>query len=157
MDQIFEMKCTCPPTRWQKGAAEHDPGCPIGDFISGKLNPQSRPESAVDEIGAELLASLVEEKLEPLLDEPLQFKHQVLVNAMAMVLEELERRAKDQPMGMLVSKLSDGQIRVDFSKKIKRFDMKREHAVDYAILILNQCGVALEIKTTLPPPAGDPV
>ena len=169
MDQTFEMRCTCPPTRWEKGAAEHDPGCPLGDFIAGKFNPQARPESAIDELAPELLAQLFHETREHLavgFDCPRHFlpewKHLpdnerlLLVATCKAVLAEIDRRAMLEPMGMLVSKLSDGQIRVDFSKKLKRFEMKREHAIDYAIAILNQCGVALEIKTILPPAPGEP-
>ena len=163
MDQTFEMRCTCPPTRWEKGDAAHDPGCPLGDFIAGKFNPQARPESAIDELAPELLAQLWYNTYEHLVHGSLRDNPWEVCDAQKLytdiaktVLTEIDRRAMLEPMGMLVSKLSDGQIRVDFSKRLKRFEMKREHAIDYAIAILNQCGVALEIKTILPPAPEEP-
>lgn len=61
-------------------------------------------------------------------------------------------------LAMLLGKTEDGRIRVDFQKPLKWFAMDKDQAINFALTILQHCGVPVTV-TLNPPPAssGDPV
>jgi hypothetical protein len=73
----------------------------------------------------------------------------LMVATAAEVLRALDQDPGDA-IAMLVSK-SGEKIRVDFQKRIKWFEFDTPHAINYALTILQHCGVPVNI--TLNPPA----
>lgn len=165
----MELKCTCPHTRWEQGAAPHEPGCPIGDWISGKPLA-SLP--VLDVVAAEELARLFHDtyiRLAPAFGwlvrlatatswEKLPKNNRLLMIATATeVLRALDNDPGEQ-LAMLVSKQGDGKIRVDFQSRVKWFAIEKDHAVNFALTILQHCGVPVSITLNPPPESsGAPV
>lgn len=67
------------------------------------------------------------------------------------VLSALDQDPGEQQT-MLFSKQADGKVRVDFQKRLKWFVMDKEHAINFALTILQHCDVPVNI-TLNPPPA----
>lgn len=158
----MDLKCTCPFSRWQKSTAAHEPGCPIGEWISGRSIDQM---PAIDALGAEQLARLFHETYERLAPAfgyttrqesavpwpEVPAKNQLLMIATAHeVLRQIDQEAGER-LAMLVSKSGD-KIRIDFQKRLRWFEIDKDHAVNYALTILQHCGVPVNI-TLNPPPA----
>jgi hypothetical protein len=153
---MIDLRCTC-NFGFSDGpeSVKHKPGCPIGDWFAGR--PAKEELSPIAQFGATQLANLWTETLDRLARTG-HFDSENLVIATAEeVLRKLEAAGQDEPLNMLISKHEE-KIRIDFTKRIGTFSMDKDHAVNFALTILQHCGVPVNI-TLNPPPAnsGDPV
>jgi len=73
-----------------------------------------------------------------------------MIATAAEVLKTIDQDAGEQQT-MLVSKQGE-KIRVDFQKRLRWFAFDKDHAVNFALTVLQHCGVPVNI-TLNPPPA----
>lgn len=152
---MTNLTCTCQADWWVEHPA-HQPGCPIGDFLAGSstLDPSAEflaklfhevYERLAPEFGYMTRFSLVDgwEKLP-------EANRKLMIATSAEVLRKLDAVAAE-PLTMLVSKRAE-KIRIDFSKLIRWFELEHNEAINFALTILQHCGVPVNI-TLHPPPA----
>ena len=70
--------------------------------------------------------------------------------AAATVTALLEGKIIEYPdpgdkLAMLLGRTEDGKIRVDFQKPLKWFAMDKDHAINFALTILQHCGVPVTV------------
>jgi hypothetical protein len=81
---------------------------------------------------------------------------------LAVILEGkiIEYDDPGDKLAMLLGKTEDGKIRVDFQKPLKWFAMPPDHAVSFALTILQHCGIPVQVNIAPAPGApetGKPV
>jgi len=161
----MDLKCTC-GFGFHDGpkSMRHLPGCPIGDWISGKTQLLTEL-TEIDVLAAEQLAKLFHEMYERLApqfgyktrdDSAAGWEKVPEINRTVMLAtcEEVLRKLDQDPgekLAMLVSKQGE-RIRVDFQQRLRWFAFDKDHAVNFALTILQHCGVPVQI-TLNPPPA----